>query len=66
MTRAESQSFSDDRGCRLRAAAGHDDDEPLLQRLMTVRDALEHFDERLDAVMATSPSSLCDWYISDG
>ncbi len=66
MTRAESQSFSDDRGSPLRRLLDIDDDEPLLQRLVTVRDALEHFDERLDAVMATSPSSLCDRYISDG
>ena len=62
----ESQAFADDRGRRLRGLLDIDEDEPLLRRLAQVRNSLEHFDDRLDAVMSGRPVSIVDWYISDG
>lgn len=64
--RRASQQYADERGRRLRQLLDVDDDEPVLQQVLAVRNALEHFDEYLDARLIQRPSSLVDWNISDG
>jgi len=54
------------RGARLRALVGVDEADSQLFQVSSVRDRMEHFDEQLDALVASRAVSVSDWYISDG
>ena len=62
-SRAARQQQADHRGERLRDVLGIDDSWPLFLA-KDVRDACEHFDEKLDAVVLDGIVSLIDWHIS--
>lgn len=62
-TRDCRQQHADYRGQRLRELLGVDDSWPLFLA-KDVRDACEHFDEKLDAVVLDGMVSLVDWHIS--
>lgn len=65
LTREQSQKHAEARAQRLRQALDVAGDSNLFD-VAAVRNPLEHFDERLDAAMVTAPSSVSDWYITDG
>jgi hypothetical protein len=62
-TKAARQQQADHRGNRLRELLGIDDSWPLFLA-KDVRDACEHFDEKLDSVVLDGMVSLVDWHIS--
>ncbi|GGH94698.1 hypothetical protein ACFFGR_02620 [Arthrobacter liuii] len=62
-TKESRQQHADYRGSRLRELLRVDDSWPLFLA-KDVRDACEHFDEKLDAVVLDGMVSLVDWHIS--
>ncbi|MBP1235235.1 hypothetical protein JOE40_000703 [Arthrobacter sp. PvP102] len=62
-SRVARQTQADHRGARLRELLEIDDSWPLFLA-KDVRDACEHFDEKLDAVVLDGMVSLIDWHIS--
>jgi hypothetical protein len=62
-TRAARQSQADHRGRRLRELLRVEETSPLFLS-KDVRDACEHFDEKLDAAILEGKASLVDWHIS--
>ncbi len=61
----QATAHAEARGRRLRQRVGVDLSSHLFD-VTAVRDSLEHFDERLDAALAPNPTSISDWYITDG
>jgi hypothetical protein len=62
-TRVTRQTQAEYRGNRLRELLRIDDSWPLFLA-KDVRDACEHFDEKLDSVILDGMASLVDWHIS--
>lgn len=61
----QARELADERGDRLRLALHVADDSALLA-VSSLRDPLEHFDERLDAVVEQGWYSVTDWWICHG
>lgn len=66
LSKRQAQGHAVERARRLRVLLDVEDDVPVFAQLRTVRDSLEHFDERLDAMLATRPNALTDLHISSG
>lgn len=64
-TSAQAQSYSDDRGARLREYLEIPDDSTIFS-VAAIRNSFEHFDERVDERMTAGAVCVSDWYISDG
>ncbi|BCJ35741.1 hypothetical protein Athai_32440 [Actinocatenispora thailandica] len=63
--RHHARAVSTNRSDRIKDLLDMGDDSPLLQ-VAEVRNAFEHFDERLDQRIDSGAECVSDWYISDG
>ncbi|MEU7934473.1 hypothetical protein [Micromonospora echinofusca] len=65
LTNAQTKQYAEARGAGLRMLLGIEDSSPLFS-VTGVRNAFEHYDERLDEHLANGVTCMSDWYISDG
>lgn len=66
LTQAEARAIANKRGALLRKKLDVQPDSPLIS-IKSVRDSLEHVDERIDAVIgAGNVYSVSDWYLATG
>ncbi|GAB2476097.1 hypothetical protein GCM10027030_07870 [Luteococcus sediminum] len=65
LTKGEAVSRATRRGEELRSLLGVSESSPLLN-VSTLRDSLEHFDERIDAIFAEDWMSVSAWWIVHG
>lgn len=65
LTNALTKEYAEERGAGLRTLLGIEDSSPLFS-VTGVRNAFEHYDERLDEHLVGGVTCVSDWYISDG
>ncbi|MCK0115987.1 hypothetical protein MWU57_02985 [Isoptericola sp. S6320L] len=63
LSKTKSQQRSADRGAELRRLLAVDEASPLL-KISTIRDPIEHFDERIDAIVERGAASVSDFFIA--
>lgn len=65
-TKSESHKIIIERGRSLRELFSMEEDSHALFEVSEVRDAFEHVDERLDAIVDSAAISISDWHITHG
>ncbi|MFG1659596.1 hypothetical protein ACGFIY_23995 [Micromonospora chersina] len=65
LTSTQTKQYADERGEALRTLLEIEDSSPLFS-VTEVRNAFEHYDERLDEHLVGGVTCISDWYISDG
>ncbi|GIG85100.1 hypothetical protein Pen02_00360 [Plantactinospora endophytica] len=65
MTYSQTKQYAENRGTALMSLLDIDPSSPLFS-VFNVRNAFEHYDEKLDSHIVSDIACLSDWYISDG